>query len=89
MFFWLQDNNASAAGVGMVASWILALIVAASTLIVMIGACNGKRMLVNLQTMAKLAALFCLGIVIATTVSGRGSGNPFSCRCSGKLASGV
>ncbi|CAM9622585.1 unnamed protein product [Ectocarpus sp. 6 AP-2014] len=64
-----QDNNASLAGLGMVASWALGVLVALYTFVALLGARHGQRRGgVSLKMLTKWCALFTVGLVTATTV---------------------
>lgn len=65
-----QNNGASLAGYGMVASWGLGVLVAIYTFIALCGARHGQRRGgVSLTALTKWCALFAIGVVVATTVS--------------------
>ncbi|CAB1113375.1 unnamed protein product [Ectocarpus sp. CCAP 1310/34] len=64
-----QDNNASLAGLGMVASWALGVLVALYTFVALLGARHGQRRGgVSLKMLTNWCALFTVGLVTATTV---------------------
>ncbi|CAM9458851.1 unnamed protein product [Ectocarpus fasciculatus] len=64
-----QDNNASLAGLGMVASWGLGVLVAFYTFVALHRARNGlRRGGVSFKMLTKWCALFTVGVVTATTV---------------------
>ena len=58
------------AGLGMVASWALGVLVALYTFVALCGARHGQRKGgVSLSALTKWCALFAVGVVVATTVS--------------------
>lgn len=72
MFPLLQDNGATLAGYGMVASWGVGVLVALYTLIALLQARFGQRRGgVSLVGLTNWCALFAVGVVTATTVRGK------------------
>eukprot|EP00903_Cladosiphon_okamuranus_P014757 g13674.t1 len=64
-----QDNSASLAGLGMVASWGVGVLVALYTILAMLQASSGyRRGGVSMVALSRWCALFAIGVVTATTV---------------------
>lgn len=65
-----QDNSSAGAGLGMVAAWGVAVILALLTVIFMLRAkCAKSRGCVTLKLLSRLTLLLALGIIVATMVS--------------------